>query len=263
MVIYMSEIGIAVLVCIFCIIFIWSKVRRYPIMMMDAYLQQNNFTEVLNILEKPSAKKLMKPFEYDRVKLKMSFRAGKKELFLNTIKEIGSKKYKDGDGVELLEKWFHLCLAHRDEELAVEFARSFLEAIRINGSEDVIMLSQLSYAILVEEKSEGEEFLRSYTLRSRGTNFRCGLSSYLLGKLYELQFDIKGAVRSYDSALTQFDCINSTVYYKECKDYIDAYGNENFIHFGEMKTDFIKPVDLVETYRYDPKIKWKKKTQEK
>ena len=200
----------------------------------------------------------MKPFEYDRIRLKIMFRAGRKSEFQEMIQVIGKKKYRDGDAITLLEKWLHLCLVHRDEPLAVEFAKNFVDAIAINGDENVKKMAELSYAILIDKKAEGEQFLLSYCMRGRDTNFRCGVGNYLLGKICELQFDIKGAVRWYDSALTQFDCINSQIYYQECKNYIDTYGDKSLIHYGVLNTEIFEPLDMVKTYRYDPKKKVKK-----
>ena len=218
----MNGIGLILLAGIVCIGYVYIKVKRFPITMMDIYLKQNDFNGVIEVLNKASTKKIMKPFEYDRIRLKIMFRAGRKSEFQEMIQVIGKKKYRDGDAITLLEKWLHLCLVHRDEPLAVEFAKNFVDAIAINGDENVKKMAELSYAILIDKKAEGEQFLLSYCMRGRDTNFRCGVGNYLLGKICELQFDIKGAVRWYDSALTQFHCINSQIYYQECKNYINT-----------------------------------------
>lgn len=252
----MTEVGLLVLICIFSVGYIYIRIKRFPLTMMDIHIKQNNFQEVIEILEKKSTKKLMKPLEYDRIKLKVMFRAGRKSEFQEMIQVIGNKKYRDGDAIELLEKWYHLCLAHRDEPLAVEFAQNFKDAICIHADENIQKLATLSYDILIDKVPSGEEFLLSYCLRGRETNFRCGLGNYLLGKICELQFNIKGALRWYDSAITQFDCINSRIYYQECKDYIDQYGDNTLIHYGELNTEVFAPLDMVKTYRYDgPKKK--------
>lgn len=253
----MNAVGLMVIVCVFCVGYIYIRIKRFPILMLDNYVKQNNFEEAIKTLEKSSTKKLMKPLEYDRIRLKVMFRVGKKAAFQEMIQTIGQKKYKDGNAIELLEKWLHLCLAHRDEPLAVEFAQDFVNAIKIHAEENVAKLAELSYDILVNKKKDGESFLLSYCMRGRETNFRCGLGNYLLGKLCELQFDIKGAVRWYDSALTQFDCINSKIYYQECKDYIDQYGDKTSIHYGVLKTELFEPIDMVKTYRYEVKNKKK------
>lgn len=255
----MNAVGLMIIICVSCVIYIYMRIRRFPILMLDTYMKQNNFEEAINTLEKGSTKKIMKPFEYDRIRLKIMFRAGRKSEFQEMIKTIGNKKYRDGDAIELLEKWLHLCLAHRDEPLAVEFAQNFVEAIQINGDENTSKLAQLSFDILINKKRDGESFLLSYCMRGRETSFRCGLGNYLLGKLCELEFDIKGAVRWYDSALTQFDCINSRIYYQECKNYIDTYGDKTSIHYGELNTELFEPIDMVKTYRYDAKSKKEKK----
>lgn len=254
----MNGIGLILLAGIVCIGYVYIKVKRFPITMMDIYLKQNDFNGVVEVLNKASTKKIMKPFEYDRIRLKIMFRAGRKNEFQEMIQVIGKKKYRDGDATALLEKWLHLCLVHRDEPLAVEFAQNFVDAISLQKDTNVVKLAQLSYSILIENKTDGEEFLQSYCLKGRDTNFRCGIGNYLLGKICELQFDIKGAVRWYDSALTQFDCINSQIYYQECKNYIDTYGDNTSIHYGKLNTEVFEPLDMVKTYRYDSKKKVKK-----
>lgn len=228
----MKMSGIIIIACGVIAFYMYKKVKRFPLLMMDQHMANGDYQKAIDTLNSASMVKVMSKFEKDAKVLKIYFMWGKKERFLKQLSVLTTSNYKkqNQERLTLLENWTHKFIVYEQ----IEFAQIFIESIKQIDTKKADFM-QLCYDVLIDHK-ECFELLEAKSNAKKVVDFESAMYLYLIAYLCEINGDVKHACSYYNNALLQFDTLRSFVYYQHAKQYIERYGDESMLFFKKKET---------------------------
>ena len=197
----MNTVTFTVIFIAFAAYLIFQGIKNFQLRSMNTGLKKRDADMVERVADMGISRKLLGEYVCDLYKLRAYYITKDTEKFEETLQYMLGQAYRDKTEKEsFLETYFHTFLIKGNRK----YADWILEEIRKTEDEPFIRYNEMSYAVMLDERSDLIDEMEEEINSKKYYGFALGAILFMVAKQYAYLQDKKNAVTYYQSAKACF-----------------------------------------------------------